>query len=60
IAWVVLGGLGLSSVFTLYLAPLGYSYIAPLMKPRAHSAQALEDEMARHAASQQQGGKHGH
>ncbi|HEX4843855.1 MAG TPA: efflux RND transporter permease subunit [Limnobacter sp.] len=52
IAWVVLGGLGLSSLFTLYLAPLGYSYIAPFMRPRAHAAEALEQDMAKHAAQQ--------
>ncbi|WP_370264463.1 efflux RND transporter permease subunit [Limnobacter sp.] len=56
IAWVVLGGLGLSSLFTLYLAPLGYSLVAPHMKPRAHAEQALESALANHLAGQQAAG----
>lgn len=50
IAWVVLGGLGLSTVFTLYLAPMGYSFIAPFMKPRAHAAEMLEKEIDEYEA----------
>lgn len=46
IALVVLGGLGLSALFTLYLAPLGYSLVAPLVKPRASRAIKLERELA--------------
>ncbi len=45
IGWVVFGGLGLSTIFTLYLAPLGYSLIAPLVKPRAHAGQELEKQL---------------
>ena len=45
IGWVVFGGLGLSTIFTLYLAPLGYSLIAPHMKPRAHAGQELEKQL---------------
>ncbi|MCR2747031.1 efflux RND transporter permease subunit [Limnobacter parvus] len=50
IAWVVLGGLGLSTVFTLYLAPMGYSFIAPYMKPRAHAAELLDKEIDEYEA----------
>ncbi|MAM34387.1 MAG: multidrug transporter AcrB [Micavibrio sp.] len=45
IGWVIFGGLGLSTVFTLYFAPLGYSLIAPHMKPRAHTGQELEKQL---------------
>ncbi len=45
IGWVVFGGLGLSSLFTLYLTPLGYSLIAPFVKPRSHAGQQLEEQL---------------
>ncbi len=45
IGWVVFGGLGLSSLFTLYLTPLGYSLIAPYVKTRVHASQRLENEL---------------
>ncbi|MDA0782769.1 MAG: efflux RND transporter permease subunit [Rickettsiales bacterium] len=45
IGWVVFGGLGLSTLFTLYLAPLGYSIIAPFVKPRASSGKELEKQL---------------
>ena len=47
IGWVVFGGLGLSTLFTLYLAPLGYALIAPHIKPRAHSGRILEEQLAK-------------
>jgi len=46
IGWVIFGGLGLSTIFTLYLAPFGYALIAPHVKPRAAAAKALEESMA--------------
>ena len=45
IGWVIFGGLGLSTLFTLYLAPLGYSILAPLTKPRAHAGEKLREQM---------------
>jgi len=45
IGWVIFGGLGLSTLFTLYLAPLGYSLIAPLVKARAHAGEELERQL---------------
>ncbi|MEX2525654.1 MAG: efflux RND transporter permease subunit [Gammaproteobacteria bacterium] len=45
IGWVVFGGLGLSALFTLYFAPLGYSLIAPHLKPRAHAGQQLAEQL---------------
>ena len=51
IAWVVLGGLGLSTLFTLYLAPMGYTFVAPFMKPRAHASEELDAEINAYEAS---------
>ncbi|CAE7189933.1 nolG [Symbiodinium microadriaticum] len=45
IGWVIFGGLALSTIFTLYLAPLGYALIAPYMKPRAHAGQELDRQL---------------
>jgi hydrophobe/amphiphile efflux-1 (HAE1) family protein len=45
IGWVVFGGLGLSTLFTLYLAPLGYSLIAPHIKPRSHAGEELQRQL---------------
>ncbi len=47
IGWVVFGGLGLSTLFTLYLAPLGYHLIAPHVKARAHAGRELEAQLKR-------------
>lgn len=45
IGWVIFGGLGLSTLFTLYLTPLGYSLFAPYIKTRSHSGEKLEEEL---------------
>lgn len=45
IGWVIVGGLGLSTILTLYLAPLGYRIIAPYVKPRAHAGDQLREEL---------------
>jgi hydrophobe/amphiphile efflux-1 (HAE1) family protein len=47
IGWVVFGGLGLSTIFTLYLAPLGYALMAPFIKPRAHAGKILDEQLER-------------
>ena len=47
IGWVIFGGLGLSTGFTLYLTPLGYRLIAPYVKPRALAGKELEAQLAR-------------
>lgn len=47
IGWVVFGGLGLSTLFTLYLAPLGYHLIAPHVKARAHAGRELDAQLDR-------------
>ncbi|MEO1273678.1 MAG: efflux RND transporter permease subunit, partial [Myxococcota bacterium] len=49
IGWVIFGGLGLSTLFTLYLAPLGYRLMAPYIKTRSYAERRLEAEL-QHAA----------
>lgn len=45
VGWVVFGGLGLATLFTLYLTPVIYLGIAGFAKPRAESAQKLHEEL---------------
>ena len=45
IGWVVFGGLGIATVFTLILIPVIYSLLAPLAKPRAHAGIRLDREL---------------
>ena len=45
VGWVVFGGLGLATLFTLYLTPIIYLGIAGFAKPRAASAQQLNKEL---------------
>ena len=45
IGWVVFAGLGLAAMFTLFLTPLVYQFIAPLSKPRGNAAATLEREL---------------
>jgi hydrophobe/amphiphile efflux-1 (HAE1) family protein len=51
IGWVVFGGLGIAVVFTLFLTPVLYKFIAPFSKPRADESDRLETELQ--AAEQQ-------
>lgn len=46
LGWIVVGGLGFATIFTLYLIPVFYSLLAGLAKPRAKEAQMLESELA--------------
>jgi len=45
IGWVVFGGLGIATVFTLVLIPVLYSVLAPLTRPRAHAGVRLDREL---------------
>jgi len=46
LGWVIVGGLGLSALFTLYLTPVAYSVVAGFSSPRAAEEQRLSDELA--------------
>ncbi len=45
LGWVIVGGLGFATIFTLLLVPVAYRILAPLSKPRAHETQILIDEL---------------
>ncbi len=45
LGWIVVGGLGFATIFTLYLIPVFYSLLAGFAKPRAKEAQELETEL---------------
>lgn len=45
IGWVIVGGLGLAAVFTLFLTPAAYALVSGLTSSRASSGAALEKEL---------------
>ncbi|MGE0766801.1 MAG: efflux RND transporter permease subunit [Hyphomicrobiaceae bacterium] len=45
LGWVIIGGLGFATIFTLFLTPVLYRILAPISKPRAHETQILIDEL---------------
>ena len=46
VGWVVFGGMGLATFFTLYLTPVAYLGIARFAKARASAGQKLRQELA--------------
>ena len=50
LGWVIVGGLGMATVFTLYLTPVAYALLAGLSKPKLANEKQLVDELA-HARS---------
>jgi HAE1 family hydrophobic/amphiphilic exporter-1 len=46
LGWVIVGGLGLATVATLYLTPVAYLLLAGLSKPRAQEERRLGAELA--------------
>ena len=46
LGWVIVGGLGLASLSTLYITPVTYSLLARLSKPRIAAQARLEEEFA--------------
>lgn len=45
LGWVIVGGLGIATVFTLFLTPVAYSLLAGLSKPKAANDQRLRTEL---------------
>ena len=46
VGWVVFGGMGLATIFTLYLTPVAYLGIARFAKARAAAGKRLRQELA--------------
>jgi len=46
IGWVIFGGLGIATFFTLFLTPAIYRLLAPLARPRADAGARLAREMS--------------
>jgi HAE1 family hydrophobic/amphiphilic exporter-1 len=45
LGWVIIGGLGFATVFTLFLTPAAYALLAGLSRPRAAEALAIDAEL---------------
>ncbi|MDG2460976.1 MAG: efflux RND transporter permease subunit [Luminiphilus sp.] len=52
VGWVVFGGMGLATAFTLYLTPVAYLGIARFAKARSTAGQQLKQELAQEAQHQ--------
>ncbi|PKR87185.1 multidrug transporter AcrB [Pleomorphomonas diazotrophica] len=50
LGWVLVGGLGFATVFTLFLTPVAYLMLARFAKPRGHVERLLSGELAAAAA----------
>lgn len=46
LGWVIVGGLGLATLVTLYITPVAYLLIAGFAKPHAHEEGRLAEELA--------------
>ncbi len=46
LGWVIFGGLGFATIFTLFLTPVTFLALAGFSKPRATEAAALAEELA--------------
>ena len=49
IGWIVVGGLGFATLFTLFLTPVAYALIARFSPARASESQKLARELELHA-----------
>ena len=45
LGWIIVGGLGFATVFTLFLTPVVYSLLAGFSKPRITEARRLSREL---------------
>ena len=55
LGWIVVGGLGFATLFTLYLTPVIFSLLAPISQVRAQEAQELDAELT--AAAKAEAGR---
>ncbi len=46
LGWVVVGGLGFATLFTLFLTPVAYRLLAGLSRPRAAEGRIVEEELS--------------
>ena len=47
LGWIIVGGLGMATIITLYLTPVAYRLLAGFSQPKAASDKQLEEELAR-------------
>ncbi|MGX0876854.1 HAE1 family hydrophobic/amphiphilic exporter-1 [Roseovarius sp. MBR-154] len=45
IGWVIVGGLGMAAIFTLFLTPAAYALLSGLTRARASASEALDREL---------------
>jgi HAE1 family hydrophobic/amphiphilic exporter-1 len=45
LGWIIVGGLGFATIFTLFLTPVVYSLLAGFSKPRVTEARRLAREL---------------
>lgn len=45
LGWVIVGGLGLATIFTLYVTPVVYLFLGRFIKPKAEEAARLAREL---------------
>ncbi|WP_455480850.1 efflux RND transporter permease subunit [Bartonella sp. B12(2025)] len=46
LGWVIVGGLGLATIFTLYLTPIVYLFLGRFVRPKAEEATSLARELS--------------
>ncbi|MBP7242617.1 efflux RND transporter permease subunit [Amaricoccus sp.] len=51
LGWMIVGGLGVATLATLYVTPVAYLLLAGLAKPRAAESRRLADELAAASAA---------
>jgi len=45
LGWIIVGGLGMATLATLYITPVAYLLLAGLARPRSHEQSLLDQEM---------------
>ena len=52
LGWVIVGGLGLATISTLYLTPVAYLLLGRFITPKVEEAKRLDRELTRAAAAE--------